>query len=52
MANELNLPNLFNPMSFWTDAGLNALDAAVSSTQNIGDGVDRAGLKLGFMAQP
>lgn len=32
---------LFNPLAFWADASMSALDAALSSTQNIGDGVDR-----------
>lgn len=36
-----NPPAPFNPMAFWTDIGLRALDTALSSTQNIGDGVDR-----------
>jgi hypothetical protein len=28
-------------MAFWTDVGLRALDTALASSQNIGDGVDR-----------
>ena len=36
-----NPSNLFNPMTFWTDVGLRALETALSSTQNISDGVDR-----------
>lgn len=41
MASDLNSLNLFNPMAYWTDLGLRALDTAVSSSQDIGDGVDR-----------
>jgi hypothetical protein len=39
--NNINAANLFNPMSFWTDVSLSALDRTLSSTQNISDGVDR-----------
>ena len=38
---NMNPSTLFNPMAFWTDVGLSALDTALSSTQNISDGVDR-----------
>jgi len=44
MANDpgdFNLSNLFNPMLLWTDLGLRMADMTLSSTQNIGEGVDR-----------
>ena len=41
MANKLETPDLFNPMTFWTDMGLRGLEMALSSTQNISEGVDR-----------
>jgi hypothetical protein len=41
MANKLESPDLFNPMTFWTDMGLRGLEMALSSTQNISEGVDR-----------
>ncbi|MEO8654236.1 MAG: hypothetical protein ABI409_08945 [Ramlibacter sp.] len=41
MPADLNRSNLFNPMSFWTDVGMSALDTALASTQNMTDGVDR-----------
>lgn len=41
MPKDLNPPNLFNPMMLWTDLGMRALEMTVSSTQNIGEGLDR-----------
>ena len=41
MANNLTFPDLMSPMTFWRDLGLSALDQALSSTQDISDGVDR-----------
>jgi hypothetical protein len=40
MPNKLDPSALLNPMT-WTDAGLRALEMAVSSTQNISEEVDR-----------
>jgi len=38
MAKEnIETPNLFNPMMLWTDMGRRALEMTVSSSQNIGD---------------
>lgn len=41
MSKDLDSPNLFNPMMFWTDLSMRALEMTLSSTQNISDGVDR-----------
>ena len=41
MNDALKTSNVLNPFALWTDMGLRALDLAVSSTQNLGDGVDR-----------
>lgn len=41
MANETTSSNLFNPMMLWADMGLRALEMSVSSTQNMGDSLDR-----------
>jgi len=41
MAKDIEIPNLFNPMMLWTDLGLRALERTLSSSQNIGDGIDR-----------
>ena len=41
MANDRDNSNLFNPMMFWTDMGMRALEMTLSSTQNIGEGLDR-----------
>ena len=41
MPKDLDTPNLFNPMMLWTDLGMRTLEMAVSSSQNIGDGLDR-----------
>lgn len=44
MADEFNPSNqssLFSPMMLWTDLGMRALEMTLSSTQNIGDGLDR-----------
>ena len=42
MAKEnIETPNLFNPMMLWTDMGRRALEMTLSSSQNIGDGIDR-----------
>ena len=42
MAKEnIETPNLFNPMMLWTDIGRRALEMTLSSSQNIGDGIDR-----------
>jgi hypothetical protein len=41
MPNDLNPPNLFNPMMLWTDLGMRALEMTVSSSQNITEGLDR-----------
>lgn len=41
VTDAFNPSNLFNPMAFWTDVSLNALDRTLASTQNISDGVDR-----------
>ncbi len=41
MTDALNPSNLLNPFALWTDMGLRALDLTVSSTQNLGEGVDR-----------
>jgi hypothetical protein len=41
MPNDLNPPNLFNPMMLWTDLGMRALEMTVSSSQNISEGLDR-----------
>jgi hypothetical protein len=38
---NMETPNLFNPMMFWTDLGMRALETTLSSSQNIGDGIDR-----------
>jgi hypothetical protein len=39
MAKEnIETPNLFNPMMLWTDMGRRALEMTLSSSQNIGDG--------------
>jgi hypothetical protein len=38
---NVETPNLFNPMMFWTDLGMRALETTLSSSQNIGDGIDR-----------
>ena len=40
MAYDFNASDFFNPM-IWTDLGLRALDMTVSSTQNVGERVDR-----------
>ena len=34
---NIETPNLFNPMMLWTDMGRRALEMTVSSSQNIGD---------------
>ena len=41
MAKDLNPPNLFNPLMLWTDLGMRALEMTLSSSQNIGEGLDR-----------
>jgi len=41
MAKDIETPNLFNPMMFWTDMGMRALEKTLSSSQNISDGIDR-----------
>jgi hypothetical protein len=41
MAKDIETPNLFNPMMLWTDMGMRALEMTLSSSQNIGDGIDR-----------
>lgn len=44
MADEFNPSNqssLLNPMMLWTDLGMRALEMTLSSSQNIGDGLDR-----------
>lgn len=41
MPNDLNPPNLFNPMMLWTDLGMRALEMTLSSSQNISEGLDR-----------
>lgn len=41
MPKDLDTPNLFNPMLLWTDLGMRTLEMALSSSQNIGDGLDR-----------
>jgi hypothetical protein len=42
MAKEnIETPNLFNPMILWTDLGMRAWETTLSSSQNISDGVDR-----------
>jgi hypothetical protein len=41
MAKEIETPNLFNPMMFWTDLGMRAVEMTLSSSQNIGEGIDR-----------
>ena len=42
MAKEnIETPNLFNPMMLWTDMGRRALEMTLSSSQNFGDGIDR-----------
>jgi len=41
MPKDLDTPNLFNPMMLWTDLGMRTLEMALSSSQNIGDGLDR-----------
>jgi hypothetical protein len=41
MANDLNPSNLLNPVMLWTDLGMRALEATLSSSQNIGEGLDR-----------
>lgn len=41
MAKDIETPNLFNPMMLWTDLGMRALEMTLSSSQNIGDGIDR-----------
>lgn len=41
MAAEPTRPDLFNPMLLWADLGLRALESSVSSTQKIGDTVER-----------
>jgi hypothetical protein len=38
---NIETPNLFNPMMLWTDLGMRALEMTLSSSQNIGDGIDR-----------
>ena len=46
MAKEnIETPNLFNPMMLWTDMGRRALEMTLSSSQNIGDGIDRLSRK-------
>lgn len=39
--NPSNSSNLFNPVMLWTDLGMRALEMTLSSSQNIGDGLDR-----------
>jgi hypothetical protein len=42
MAKEnIEIPNLFNPMMLWTDLGMRAWETTLSSSQNIHDGIDR-----------
>jgi hypothetical protein len=41
MATDLNRPNLFTPIMLWTDMGMRALEMTLSSSQNIGEGIDR-----------
>jgi len=41
MAKDIETPHLFNPMMLWTDLGMRALEMTLSSSQNIGDGIDR-----------
>jgi hypothetical protein len=42
MAKEnIETPNLFNPMMLWTDMGMRALEMTLSSSQNISEGIDR-----------
>lgn len=41
MANNLDSTNLFNPVMLWTDVGMRALEMTLSSSQNIGEGLDR-----------
>jgi hypothetical protein len=41
MVKDIETPNLFNPMMLWTDMGMRALEMTLSSSQNIGDGIDR-----------
>ena len=41
MPADLNPSKLFNPMAFWTNVSMSALDTALSSTQKMTDGVDR-----------
>jgi hypothetical protein len=41
MAKEnIETPNLFNPMMLWTEMGRRALEMTLPSSQNIGDGID------------
>jgi len=41
MAYELNASNLLNPMMVWSDLGLRALDMTLSSSQDIGENIER-----------
>ena len=41
MATNLDSPNLFNPLMIWADMGLRALEMTLSSSQNLGDRLDR-----------
>jgi hypothetical protein len=38
---NIETPNLFNPMMLWTDLGMRAWETTLSSSQNISDGIDR-----------
>jgi hypothetical protein len=41
MATNFNSPNLFNPLMLWADMGMRALEMTLSSSQNLGDRVER-----------
>jgi hypothetical protein len=41
MATNPDSPRFLNPMMLWTDASMRALEATLSSSQNIGEDVDR-----------
>jgi hypothetical protein len=41
MAKDLNTPAVINPLLFWNDLGMRATEMAVSSSQTMGEAVDR-----------
>jgi hypothetical protein len=41
MATNFNSPNLLNPLMLWADMSMRALEMALSSSQNLGDRVER-----------